>query len=141
MAEIIDIDEARESAKPRFGIRPLRAKDIAPMARIIGKIGLKEFAAVLSPASISALVGRTDEGELRPDIVGVGIMLDVSAVVCENFDKAEKDLFGFMASLSGLTVKEVESLSLADTFELLHAICTAGDFADFFKRVRSLLAS
>lgn len=140
MTNIIDIEKARDEAAAKFAIRPLRAKDIAPMVRIIGKIGLKEFAAIISPENISALIGKTDDGELRTDIVGVGIMLDVAAVVCENFDKAEKDLFGFMASLSGLTIKEVEELSLADTFEVLHAICTAGDFADFFARVRSLLA-
>ncbi|MEG0991343.1 MAG: hypothetical protein RSN88_10820 [Gordonibacter sp.] len=141
MADIIDIDDAREVAvASKFGIRPFRAKDIAPMVRIITKIGLREFAQVISPENIKALVGRAEDGKPQADIVGIGLMLDVAAVVGENFDKVEGDLFAFMASMSGLKVQGVGDLSLADTFDLLYAIFTASDFSDFFKRARALLA-
>lgn len=140
MAEFIEIEDAREAAaEPKFGVRPFRATDIAPMVRIIGKIGLKEFSRIVSPENVKALMGKTEDGELRMNVVGVGIALEIASVVCENFDKAEGDLFALMASLSGLKVKDVEELSLADTFDMLYAIFTAKDFSDFFKRVRSLL--
>lgn len=138
---MIDFDKAQEeAAEPKFGVRPFRAKDIAPMVRIVSKIGVKEFAGVISPGSISALMAKTDDGDEQVNVVGVGVVLEVVGIVCENFDRAESDIFSFMSSLTGMTRAEVEDLSLADTFDVLYAIFTAKDFSDFFKRARALLA-
>lgn len=120
----------------KFEIRNPMAKDIAPMARIISRIGVKEVSKAISPETIAAITG--DEKQIG--LVGVGVIVDVVGVVCENFDKAEDDLFSFMASMAGMKKSEIASLSIADAFELLYEIFTCEGFGDFFKRVQALLS-
>lgn len=153
MAEIIDFETTQEDGKPKFSVRPFRAKDIAPMVRIISKIGIKQFAGVVSPQNVKAIMDKSngaevedsdrgeevDEGD-QVNAVGVGVVLEVVGIFCDNFDKAEGDIFAFLASMTGMTRAEIEDLSLADTFDVLYAIFTAKDFSDFFKRARVLLA-
>lgn len=138
-----------------FEIRELQARDIAPMTRILSNIGIKQIASSLSPDSLREIVAASvqdeeaDEGKggegakeglTRTEEIGMNIMLEVASVLCANFDKAESDLFSFMASMSGMKQKEVSELSLADTFDLMLAIVTSDGFSDFFKRVQALLA-
>lgn len=118
-----------------YEIRPLNAKDIAPMARIIGKIGIRDISKTLSPESIAAITSGEGASVER---IGASIVLDAIGIVCANADKAEADIFGFLASVSGMKVKEVEGLSLADFAELVTALFKAPDFSDFFTRVSSL---
>lgn len=155
---VIEFEEVRSEARQalKFSIRPLRAKDVAPMVRIVSKIGLREFKDVISLDAINVFVekaemsleGESPEGEGAPNdggadavasLVGVGAFLDAAGIVCENFDKAEADIFRFLASVSGQTVKEVEELPIADLFELVFAVFKAPDFGDFFTRVKALL--
>lgn len=139
MAEMIDFEEAQCEAAPerKFDVRPFKARDIAPAVRIVNKIGLREFAKALSPASVRELVGEA-EGEEGVEAVGLGVMLDIAVIVCENFDRAEDDLFALLASLAGMKKDEVYELPLDDAFELVHSVFTARGFADFFTRVRAL---
>ena len=122
------------------------------MVRIVSKIGLREFKDVISLEAISVFVERAEaeqaEAEEKQEngsadavasLVGVGAILDAAGIVCENFDKAEADIFRFLASVSGLMVKEVEDLLIADLFELVFAVFKAPDFGDFFTRVKALL--
>lgn len=130
------------AVESKYSIRPLRMKDVAPMARIIGKIGLREFKGVISPESVSALMGGAEDEESMEDVVssvGVGVLIDAAGIVCMNYDRAEKDIVGFLASVSGMTVGEVEDLPIADAFELVCAVFKAPDFADFFTRAQALL--
>lgn len=119
----------------KFEIRNPMAKDIAPMARIVSKIGVKEVSKAISPDTIDALTGD----EKQVGIIGVGVIVDVVGVICDNFDKAEDDLFSFMASMAGMKKTDVASLPIADMFELLYEIFTNEGFSDFFKRVQALL--
>lgn len=130
-----------------FEIRELQARDVAPMARIMGKVGIKQIANTLTPASLSAIISANEadgeeqeNGMTRTEKIGMGIMLEVASVLCENFDKAEKDLFRFLASMAGMTEQQVAKLSLADTVDLTVAVFTSEGFSDFFKRVQALLA-
>ena len=133
-----------------FEIRELQARDVAPMARIMGKVGIKQIANALSPASLKAVVDingtDVEDGEERERVmtrteeIGMGIMLEIASVLCENFDKAEKDLFRFLASMAGMKEQEVAKLSLADTLDLIAAVFTSDGFSDFFKRVQASLA-
>ena len=44
-----------------FNIRPLNYGDIAPMTQIISKIGVREFASVISPQSVKAMMGNSKD--------------------------------------------------------------------------------
>lgn len=124
-----------------FNIREFKARDIAPMTRIISKIGLRQFAGIIDIRSVMGIVGDGDadvSAEAAAQI-GVGVIIEAASVIIENFEKAENDLMLLMASLSGMKVEEVMDLSLADTMDLVYAIATHEGFSDFFTRAKALL--
>lgn len=132
-----------------FNVRELQARDVAPMVRVMNKIGMREIAQALSPESLRdvvALASDPADGEdakaraQRIEQVGLSVMLELATIVFANFERAEADLFKLMASVSGMSEQEVSELSLADTMDLLVAIFQSEGFSDFFKRVQALLA-
>ena len=67
-------------------------------------------------------------------------MLDVAGIIISNIPKAEKEIQTFISSLTGLDVKEVQSMPFADYGELIMQIVLKDDFQDFFKRVMKLFS-
>lgn len=126
-----------------FEIRGLQARDVAPMTRIMSKIGVKDVASALSPESLKEIVSgaatEADEGS-RVQVAGLNLVLELATIVCENFHKAESDLFKFLASMAGMKEKEVAELPLPDVLDLVVAVFSSEGFMDFFRRVQALLA-
>ena len=124
-----------------FEIRPLNMRDIAPMARIISAMGIREFSGALSLDFVQSLMAQAESEDDKADFVATGMMLDIAGILLANYDKAEKDIISFLASVSGITAKEVGELPLADCADLVFAVLTAPDIKDFLSRAASLLRS
>lgn len=114
-----------------FQIRTLAAKDVAPMCRILSCIGLSEFRDLVVPLA-------QPDGGLSVEEVGIDVVLGAADIVLKNVDKAETELFAFLASLSGLSREEVAELSLGDFLDLLVAVFRSDGFADFLARAKAL---
>lgn len=121
-----------------FDIRPLRFKDIAPMARIVSKIGLREFKQVLTPEAIGAFAETAEDGQSVAEAVGAGVLIDAVGIVLENYDKAEDEIAAFLASVAGMKKSEVMELTLADSVALVKAVAAAQGFDDFLKQASAL---
>lgn len=121
-----------------FNIRPLRFKDIAPMARIVSKIGLREFKQVLTPEAIGAFAETAGGGQSVAEAVGAGVLIDAVGIVLENYDKAEDEIAAFLASVAGMKKSEVMELALADSVALVKAVAAAQGFDDFLKQASAL---
>ena len=121
-----------------FDIRPLRFKDIAPMARIVSKIGLREFKQVLTPEAIGAFAETVEDGQSVAEAVGAGVLIDAVGIVLENYDKAEDEIAAFLASVAGMKKSEVMELTLADSVALVKAVAAAQGFDDFLKQASAL---
>lgn len=121
-----------------FDIRPLRFKDIAPMARIVSKIGLREFKQVLTPEAIGAFAETVEDGQSVAEAVGAGVLIDAAGIVLENYDKAEDEIAAFLASVAGMKKSEVMELTLADSVALVKAVAAAQGFDDFLKQASAL---
>lgn len=121
-----------------FDIRPLRFKDVAPMARIVSKIGLREFKQVLTPEAIGAFAETVEDGQSVAEAVGAGILIDAAGIVLENYDKAEDEIAAFLASVAGMKKTEVMELTLADSVALVKAVVAAQGFDDFLKQASAL---
>ena len=121
-----------------FDIRPLRFKDIAPMARIVSKIGLREFKQVLTPEAIGAFAETAGDGQSVAEAVGAGVLIDAVGIVLENYDKAEDEIATFLASVAGMKKSEVMELALADSVALVKAVAAAQGFDDFLKQASAL---
>ncbi len=98
-------------------MRELKAKDLAPFTKILAKMELKE--------TIKAMFTKEekDNGEMVSSLIW-GII--------ENYHKAEKELFKFLADLEEKTVKEIEDLSLNEFIELMTELLSEKNFS-FFK--------
>ena len=114
----------------KFDLRPLQAKDIAPMASIINKIGWKEFKATFQSA----------EGKDMTDLnaLGMTVAFDIVGIILANYGKCQKDVFDFLASLTWLTPEQIESLPLSEFAEMVIQVVEKEEFKDFFLVVSKL---
>lgn len=135
MTDVIEFQEIVEEKKWTF--RALSAKDVFPIANLISKIGVKEFAEIFSKEEF---VEATKQGE-EANLNAVGIMFIVQAaqVILGNLDKCENDIYRVLSSTSNLGVKEIQDLSMGEFVEMIVDFIKKDDFADFFKQVSSLL--
>lgn len=87
-------------------MRELLAKDIAPVSKILSKMELKD-------AIKSMFSGKTEQGEMLSELI-VGII--------DNYYKAEKDVFIFLAEVESKTVEEIENLPVLEFIDLIKKI-------------------
>lgn len=135
-----------ESAK--FELRKLNAGDVAPMAAIISKIGLKEFKSVFSSTEMKSLIAKTGKEDAKGDgdesdnaamKVGMVVVFDLAGIILDNYIKCEKEIFKFLASLSGQKESDIKALPLDVFFEMIITVLQKDEFKDFFKVVSKLL--
>ena len=100
---------AVETAEKVYTLRELEARDIAPMASILSKIGIKDIKECFNGQDLKDLAsGKADEATINA--IGMSIMLDIVGIVLENYSKCQDNVFKFLASLSGMDAKQIESL-------------------------------
>ena len=128
---------AEMTTEKKYTLRKLEAKDIAPMASILSKIGLKEVKNCFSPDDMKAIAGG--DGSIEAvGAVGVSVAFEIAGVILSNYERCQNDVFSFLASLSGMDKKQIEALPL-DTFaEIVIDVVKKEDFRDFMKVVSKL---
>lgn len=124
------VDELMAKEEAPYTLRKLEAKDIAPMASIINKMGWKEFKTAFQSESVK------DMGDINK--MGMAVAFDMVGIVLANYEKCQQDVFSFLASLSGLKAKQIESLSPAEFAEMVIAVVQKEEFKDFFTVVSKL---
>lgn len=125
------------ATEKNYTLRKLEAKDIAPMASILSKIGLKEVKNCFNPDDLKAIAGNENSME-AVGAVGVSVAFEIAGVILSNYEKCQNDVFSFLASLSGMDIKQIETLPL-DTFtEMVIDVVKKEDFKDFMKVVSKL---
>ena len=121
----------------KYTLRKLEAKDIAPMASILSKIGLKEVKNCFSPDDMKAIAGG--EGGIEAvGAVGVSVAFEIAGVILSNYERCQNDVFSFLASLSGMDIKQIESLPLGTFAEMVFDVVKKEEFKDFMKVVSKL---
>ena len=121
----------------KYTLRKLEAKDIAPMASILSKIGLKEVKNCFSPDDMKAIAGG--EGSIEAvGAVGVSVAFEIAGVILSNYERCQNDVFSFLASLSGMDIKQIESLPLGTFAEMVIDVVKKEEFKDFMKVVSKL---
>lgn len=121
----------------KYTLRKLEAKDIAPMASILSKIGLKEVKNCFSPDDMKAIAGG--DGSIEAvGAVGVSVAFEIAGVILSNYEKCQNDIFNFLASLSGMDINQIESLPLDIFTEMVIDVVKKEDFKDFMKVVSKL---
>lgn len=124
-------DAVEMTAEKAYTLRNLEAKDVFIVSKILSQIGLKEFKEAFD---LKLFSGKEKDIEA----VGMAVFFDMSQVLLGNLPKCEKDIYSFLASLSGMTAKEIESLPMNTFIEMVIDVFRKEEFTDFFKLVSKL---
>lgn len=128
-----------------YTLRSLQGADIFPMSAIIKKIGVKEFKNAFQDEEIKDLVKSINSGEISKDAAanqaGMAVILNIVDVVLGNLPRAEKDIYKFLASLSGMKPDEVAALPMATFTGMVIDVIQKNEFKDFIKVVSRLFKS
>ena len=128
-----------------YTLRSLQGADIFPMSAIIKKIGVKEFKNAFQDEEIKDLVKSINSGEISKDAAanqaGMAVILNIVDVVLGNLPRAEKDIYKFLASLSGMKPGEVAALPMATFTGMVIDVIQKDEFKDFIKVVSRLFKS
>lgn len=124
----------------KFELRELKSQDIFPMFKILGNIGIDELKDVMSGENIKSLIASTnaDENGDVTTVLGFNLVLEIAGVVMNNLPKCEKDIYKFLAGLSGKSEKQIADLSMVTFTEMIIAVIEKDEFKDFFKVVSRL---
>lgn len=120
-----------------IALRKLEAKDIAPMASILSKIGMKEIKSCFNPDDLQELASGKNTEEAAA-AVGFTVVFDIAGVILGNYEKCQDDIFRFIAGLSAMNQEDIAKLPLDTFFELIIEIVQKEEFKDFFKVVSKL---
>lgn len=128
-----------------YTLRSLQGADIFPMSAIIKKIGVKEFKNAFQDEEIKGLVQSINNGDMSKDAAanqaGMVVILNIVDVVLGNLPRAEKDIYKFLASLSGMKPDEVAALPMATFTGMVIDVIQKDEFKDFIKVVSRLFKS
>lgn len=120
------IEYAQEN---KYEVRPLVASDMGAICKIITAVGVRQFKECFKVEDFKG--GNVEE-------IGFGVVFDIAGIIIANIPKAEAEIQAFVASVTGLSLTEVQEMPFADYGELVVMIVTKEDFRDFFKRVMKL---
>lgn len=135
-AEIIPAEAPAEieAVKP-YTFRELSAQDIFPMVKILGKIGVKDFAEAFGGDKVSALMsGDMKNGDAIKSL-GIEVVFEMANVVLVNLPKCETDIFEMLASVSNLKAQQIKRLGIADFAEMVIDFFKKEEFKDFIRVV------
>ena len=117
-----------------YTFRTLNATDIAPMCRIITKIGFENVAACLNDGdilkTIRARKGKEGKAGLT-DFAAITFAVKVGGIILENIPKCEQDVFSLLASVSGLEYDQIANMELGPFAEMVGAFVRKEEFRDF----------
>lgn len=146
-----------------YRLRRLQAKDITPMAKIIGKIGIDQLISCYGDddftelmiklkarkKAVSRAVKEEAQGEkviqmdaVQTDsdgkdnsefIVGVAVATRIANQVLLNLDRCEKDIYGLLGSLSGMSAEEIAGLDLEVFIQMITDVVRENNVVNFIK--------
>lgn len=131
MSEIIEM-------KP-YTFRKLTAVDIAPMCRIISKIGINEFGKCFESESVKKLINKGVNDSAKNKAVGFQVIIEIANVVISHIPDCENEIFALLASVTDLDIDSIKTFDLAEFTQMLIDFVQKEEFKDFFGVVSKLL--
>lgn len=123
-------------------LRALNSGDIASFCKIIRKIGMKELGQCLRSESMQKLMnGAAEAQEDGAYAAGMQVALEIADIIIAHIPNCEKEIFDFLADLSGKKAAAIKALPPADTMQMIVDVTKKEEFADFIKVVSRLFKS
>ena len=118
-----------------YTFRKLNSTDTFLMFKILGKIGVKDFANSFDKDMVNDLVKNTKDAENANTIVGISVILEMANVIITNLPKCEAEIYEMLSKTSNLSVKQVKELDFATFTEMVIDFIKKEEFKDFIKVV------
>lgn len=132
--------ETAETVEKAYTFRKLGALDVAPMCKIIGKIGITEFGKCFESETVLNLIKQMKDKSATQvqDIAGLQVVLEMANIIVCHIPEVEKDIFALLASVSGLTVETIKAFDLVTFTEMIIDFIKKPEFKDFIGVVSRL---
>lgn len=143
-----------EQSAPKFVLRRLNAGDVWQFARVISKVGIRDFAQALGP-EVSAvmkwnppmMMGSDGEqvplprdqwteaqvdAELRWEMARDELIWSVLGRIMDKIGDCESDVNKLLSMGTGMTVEQISQMDANDYIDLIVAYISRDGFTDFF---------
>jgi hypothetical protein len=124
-----------------YTFRKLNSTDTFLMFKIIGKIGINDFAKSFDKDSVKDLIKNTNGAENAATVVGISVILEMANVIICNLPKCETEIYEMLSRTSNLSVDQVMELDFATFTEMVIDFIKKEEFKDFIKVVSRLFKS
>lgn len=138
-----------------YELRKLCADDIFPMVNIISKIGIENIADCFDAKEMADIMNSVDstldeadgkessDNNAMADVltkqIGIKVIMKLVGLLLKNLGKIKRELYQFLAGLSGMTEKEIAALPLGTFTQMIVDVFKKEEFSDFFQVVSGLL--
>ena len=122
----------------KYTFRRLNSTDVFLMFKIIGKIGINDFAKCFEQNNLQALIKNSKDMDKTAAMVGISVVLDMANIIVSNLPKCEKEIYEMLSNVSNLTIDEVKALDFVTFTEMVIEFIKKEEFKDFFKVVSRL---
>lgn len=161
------VSAVQDAAVRPYKLRKLQAKDITPMAKIIGRIGIDELISCYGDDDFTELMvklknrksvvdratgaGTVPEGNVihledakagkdnSEFIVGVAVAARIANQVLLNLDRCSEEVYGLLGSLSGMSVAEIAGLELDVFIQMIAEVIRENNVVNFIRAAIKLL--
>lgn len=122
----------------KYTFRTLNASDVAPMCKIISKIGIDEFTKVFGSESVLKIITNAKDKKAITDVAGLQAFLEVTNIILSHIPDCEDEIFTLLANVSGLKVDEIKAFDLASITRMIVEFVKKEEFKDFIGVVSEL---
>lgn len=140
MNKIEKIETAVIADNKAYTFRKLGAVDIAPMCKILGKIGITEFSKCFESETVLNLIKSMKDKDAAQvaDIAGLQVVLEIVNIIVCHIPEIDKDIFTLLANVSGWSVEAVKALDITTFTEMVIDFIKKPEFKDFIGVVSKL---
>ena len=124
--------------EPVFTFRKLNSTDTFLMFKILGKIGINEFAKSFDAKEIKALVENNEDSDEATTAVGMSVILGMANLITTKLPYCEEDIYQMLSNVSDLSVEKIKSLDFVTFAEMVISFIKKEEFKDFIKVVLKL---
>ena len=121
-----------------FELRGLKADDMFLMFGILSKIGFNDLKETLNPEKLKEMTSAMKKGEDASTFLGFNIVFNAVEIIMKNLPSCKTEIYSLLASLSGMTAKNIADLDMVTFTEMIIAVVQKEEFKDFFKAVAKL---
>ena len=127
--------------KKVYTFRKLNSTDMFLMFKIIGKIGINDFAKSFDKDTVKDLIKNSKDAENVDTIAGISVALEMANIVVSSLPKCESEIYQMLSQTSNLEVEQIRELDFATFTEMVIDFVKKEEFKDFIKVVSRLFKS